>query len=84
MDDGAFKESAFLEILDEGRRRLVDSPTEIGKLGSNGIVVIPGLAAEKELDEANASFDESSGNEASRTVLTRGIVVEAVEFFGMG
>jgi hypothetical protein len=42
--------------------------------------VIPRLVASEELDESYAALDQPAGDQAARAKVTRGIVVDAVEF----
>ena len=61
-NEGIFKKTAFLEISDKGRDRLIDLFGLLRKVIENAAVVIPPLV--EELDKTSAAFDKAAGEEA--------------------
>ena len=92
-DEGFFEEAAVVEIGEEGGDGLIDlgghgavAFDEVGVLipGVGAVATADALIAAGEFDEADAAFDEASGDEALEGVfgLLRVGAIDAVEEFG--
>jgi hypothetical protein len=79
-DERAFEQSTLFEVGDEGSDGLVHPVHEIAMGTLNVVVAVPGTVVE--LHEANAFLDELAGKEAFAAKGVRGVVADAIEFFG--
>ena len=77
-DDRLVEQPALLEVADQGRGGLVGPGTQrLERLGVLAVGV-PGLAAQEELDKADAPLDQAAGDQAASAVLVGGRVVQAI------
>ena len=51
-----------------------------GSAGFDGVMGVPGLAAQEQLHEPDAALDQSAGDQAARAILPRDGIVEAIKF----
>jgi len=65
VDERRIEHPAILQILDQGRRGLIGLLADVGQAFLDPAVVIPGLIAGVDLDEADAAFDEPPGDQAT-------------------
>src|SRR6185369_2914329 len=59
MHDGGVEQATLLEIAHEGRDGLIGPLADRGQTVTDVVVRVPGLAAEKELHETHAAFDQA-------------------------
>jgi hypothetical protein len=63
-DQGFVEQPALFEVLEQGADGLVAFAGEAAVIDFEVVVIVPGLAgAVPDLDEADAAFDEASGDE---------------------
>ena len=79
VDERRVEQPALLEVLDQGRGRLVGSPADRRQRALDAGVGVPRLAAQEELDEPHASLHQSAGDQAARAVLAGLVLVQSVE-----
>src|SRR5262249_2599936 len=80
QNKSAIEESATLQILDKASDGQVRDPADLLVLALGVAMRIPWLAdGRKDLDKANACFDEPAGQQAAGAIACRRRVVEAVE-----
>ena len=61
-DEGVFEHAALFEIFDERSTGLIDILAVLFEASDEAAVLVPGFV--EEFDKADASFDESTGEEA--------------------
>src|ERR1051325_11219187 len=81
MNYGRVEQPERFQIFDQRGGGFVHSPAGIGERFDQAAVMIPGLADVENLHETNASLNQSTRDQAARSIIARDFFVDAIKFF---